>query len=89
MIAVMDASAKFTPFGVMDGTFIDLGNFDQCLRVKAFEEVENGTKLLFHGKYCLMKLKMPLPPRKNNLKYTEKFFNYKNTSLENTVRHKI
>jgi hypothetical protein len=85
IVAVIDSSAKFTPLSLMDGTFVDLGNFDQCLRIKAYEETETGFKFLFNGRYCLIKFKMPLPPRKNHLKYTEKFFNYKNTSLENTV----
>eukprot|EP00914_Ancora_sagittata_P010957 GHVO01021415.1.p1 GENE.GHVO01021415.1~~GHVO01021415.1.p1 ORF type:complete len:739 (+),score=18.62 GHVO01021415.1:50-2218(+) len=46
-LTMLDAQAKI-PSGVMNGNFLWMGNYEQCLSVRAFEAKE----YLFRGKYC-------------------------------------
>ena len=80
-VLVFDSGGKFPP-SMFDGTLTDLGNYDQCLRVKAMEDTG---EVLYHGKYCLAKLHLAIPPRKSHLKYTDKIYNYTNTPLQGGV----
>ncbi|KAK5638733.1 hypothetical protein RI129_013028 [Pyrocoelia pectoralis] len=49
-LKMYDASGKL-PSGVLDGNYVELGVFDECLNVATMYRDENETKL--SGKYCL------------------------------------
>lgn len=56
---VHDASAK-VPSGILSGNINQLGDFDECLNVKA----PNNE---FSGKYCLAYIQMTVPENLPNL----------------------
>lgn len=47
LFSVVDAWGK-TPSGVLSGNIADLGNYDQCLRIRHELETDN----IFQGQYC-------------------------------------
>ncbi|XP_054157260.1 nose resistant to fluoxetine protein 6-like [Oppia nitens] len=53
-VQMINSWAKFPPNGAFDGTFTDLGAYDQCLAI-------DGNKLIGKGQYCLLDLSLPLP----------------------------
>lgn len=72
---------------MLSGSFLDLGNYDQCLEAEAWGLDDNDTRVsLYNGKYCLMRLFPPMHPKRPNLRYSDKIFNYDNTTLRNSVR---
>ncbi|GBM42325.1 hypothetical protein AVEN_268826-1, partial [Araneus ventricosus] len=54
MADVLDATSKLPP-GVLQGTFVDYGSFDECLAVEAPEA-------RFFGQSCAIEAQPPLPP---------------------------
>ncbi|CAG2172944.1 unnamed protein product, partial [Oppiella nova] len=81
MIAnILDSSAKLVFNGLTDGTFTDLGNYDQCIR-DFIPSTEDEKQL--NGKYCLLQIKPPLPQRRPHLKHSDRIFNFTDTSLQN------
>ena len=80
----MDSSAKLITSGLTEGTFADLGDFDQCIRPDD-SVLTNGDKPM-NGRYCLVKFIPPLPERRPNLKYSDVVLDFRNTSLENGVK---
>lgn len=51
-ITVLDATAKI-PSGLLQGNGIQLGDFDQCLGVRARVKLDTGSIVKVQGKYCL------------------------------------
>lgn len=51
-ISVLDATAKI-PSGLLQGNGIQLGNFDQCLEVRARVQLDTGSIVKIQGQYCL------------------------------------
>ena len=51
-ITVLDATAK-VPSGLLQGNGIQLGDFDQCLGVRARVQLDTGSVVKIQGKYCL------------------------------------
>lgn len=49
---MLDATAKF-PSGFLQGNGIQLGDFDQCLGVRARVQLDTGSVVRLQGKYCL------------------------------------
>ena len=80
---MLDANAKVIANGLTEGTYSDLGNFDQCLRKDDSALTQYDKRL--NGRYCLVKVKPPLPERRPGLKYSDKIFNFKDTDQENGV----
>lgn len=63
-----DANGHF-PSGILEGTFFEPGNFDECLKIKSADDND------IEGKYCIMEIKLqdvadsrnpPLPTNFNN-----------------------
>nr|CAD7256179.1 unnamed protein product [Timema shepardi] len=54
-VQMLDATSKM-PSGLLFGNIKDLGNYDECLAVRAFSEEENRED--FRGQYCLVKLEV-------------------------------
>nr|CAD7426889.1 unnamed protein product [Timema monikensis] len=52
-VQMLDATSKL-PSGLLFGNIKDLGNYDECLAVRASSEEENREN--FRGQYCLVKL---------------------------------
>ena len=53
---MINSWGKFPPSGIFQGTFTDLGNYDQCIDIKITDSSS--------GKYCLVYFKPKLPPLK-------------------------
>ncbi|XP_061378671.1 nose resistant to fluoxetine protein 6-like [Danaus plexippus] len=51
-LKMLDATAKF-PSGFLQGNGIQLGDFDQCLGVRARVQLDTGSVVRLQGKYCL------------------------------------
>lgn len=49
---MLDATAK-VPSGLLQGNGIQLGDFDQCLGVRARVQLDTGSVVKIQGKYCL------------------------------------
>ncbi|RWS29241.1 nose resistant to fluoxetine protein 6-like protein [Leptotrombidium deliense] len=58
---VLDASGKL-PDGVLHGTFTSLGNYDECLDIKLYDDRFNETELT-KGQYCGLSIAPLLPPK--------------------------
>ncbi|XP_022239600.1 nose resistant to fluoxetine protein 6-like [Limulus polyphemus] len=62
-IRMIDAMAK-PPSGILEGTLMDLGAYDECVNINVRSGRNgNGKKELFRGKYCLIEAKPPLPQK--------------------------
>lgn len=71
--------------GFLAGTLSSLGNFDQCLKIRATDDAISEEDE-FSGKYCLAQVKPPLPEQSKDGRFTFKssLLNYAGTELENT-----
>ncbi|CAH0717420.1 unnamed protein product, partial [Brenthis ino] len=49
---MLDATAKI-PSGLLQGNGVQLGDFDQCLGVRARVQLDTGSVVKIQGKYCL------------------------------------
>ncbi|XP_050341990.1 nose resistant to fluoxetine protein 6-like [Nymphalis io] len=49
---MLDATAKI-PSGLLQGNGIQLGDFDQCLGIRARVQLDTGSVVKIQGKYCL------------------------------------
>lgn len=56
---IIDSSARHIPSGIFDGTFNELGNFDQCLAIK-YPHNNSITNQLVSGQYCNVIIKPPV-----------------------------
>jgi len=70
-----DSWAQFPPKGILEGSVIDFGDYDQCLSIKP-------NQVIGESQYCLIDIKIPLPeppPLHINLNHKvdvlPKFFN--------------
>lgn len=63
-----DATAKFTPSGILSGNVNQYGNFDECLAI-------SGPLKTLNGKYCLANLQLRLDAAegKDRLKHLLKY----------------
>jgi hypothetical protein len=52
---VLDSSGRL-PIGIIDGTLVSSGDYDQCLDVRTQTDIE----IPFVGQYCTAKLTLPL-----------------------------
>jgi hypothetical protein len=61
---VIDSNANLMPSGILDGTFYSFGEYEECLHINhSFD----GKQEIF-GKYCLIKVQIPIPQLKAFLK---------------------
>ncbi|GIX73534.1 nose resistant to fluoxetine protein 6 [Caerostris extrusa] len=61
-IRMLDATSK-PPSGIFEGTLVDFGGFDQCLKV---EFPKRNGDIEFRGKYCAIEAKPIMPPVPSN-----------------------
>ncbi|XP_014364521.2 uncharacterized protein LOC106715699 [Papilio machaon] len=54
-LSMLDATAK-VPSGILHGNGIQLGSFDQCLGSRARVQLDTGSIVKVHGKYCLARV---------------------------------
>ncbi|KAG8199406.1 hypothetical protein JTE90_000274 [Oedothorax gibbosus] len=54
-MSMLDSSGRL-PIGVMSGTLTDLGNYQQCVRIRV-----NETKVKLQGQYCMIQVMPPIP----------------------------
>jgi len=91
-LRMVDSMGKI-PSGVTYGRFSSPGDYEECLKVRVDDLVDRGrtrnnTELLerhkFHGKYCLIDFRLPLPekPRNKLLSIHESVLNFTGTELE-------
>lgn len=67
---MINSWGRFPPSGIFQGTFTDLGNYDQCVEIQIPDDNPSG-------QYCLVDFKPKLPP----LKFSQNMFNSVNKSL--------
>ena len=67
---MINSWGRFPPSGIFQGTFTDLGNYDQCVEIQIPDDNSSG-------QYCLVDFKPKLPP----LKFTQTMFKSVNKSL--------
>lgn len=62
---MIDAWGKFPPAGILDGTYCDLGSYDQCLnaRIASEKDVEASDEDGVLPQYCTLQFRMALPKR--------------------------
>ena len=61
-VSVVDAIGK-PPSGLLDGNFKWLGNFDECIAIKAMVNNSGAISFPYEGRYCLSSFKIKqLPP---------------------------
>lgn len=59
-VEMVDASGKI-PGGILDGTIMDFGSLDECLRIKVHESSRTSNrKEIFRGRYCMVGYDSPL-----------------------------
>ena len=66
---MINSWGRFSPSGLFQGTFTDLGNYDQCINIKITDSSS--------GQYCLVDFKPKLPP----LKFSQNMFKSIDKSL--------
>ncbi|XP_035221631.1 nose resistant to fluoxetine protein 6-like isoform X2 [Stegodyphus dumicola] len=57
-VLMVDASGKL-PGGVLDGTVMDFGSFDECLKIRV-NDSSDSNKEAFRGRYCMVGYHSPL-----------------------------
>lgn len=86
--------------GTFDGTVTNFGEYDQCLGINfpgdfdilTDEEIqsdpeEHEPEEKIVGKYCVMKVEIPMPPKPKKLRLHDPVIKLKGTALENTILH--
>lgn len=61
MYLVLDAMAK-PPYGLLRGTFSIMGDYDECLEVRATKKGDvalTKEEEYYHGQYCMVELEFP------------------------------
>lgn len=59
-VRMVDASGKI-PSGILEGTVMDFGSYDECLKIKVVDSSKySDGKELFRGRYCMVGLHSPL-----------------------------
>lgn len=55
-----DATGKL-PSGILEGTMMDFGSYDECLKIRANDSSRySDGKELFRGQYCMVGFHSPL-----------------------------
>ncbi|XP_023230835.1 nose resistant to fluoxetine protein 6-like [Centruroides sculpturatus] len=81
---MLDAAGK-PGGGIMEGTLIAFGSYDQCLSIEA-KDKPNG-KEYFRGKYCTVSIQPPVPPKPEFYTMHHKFASFANfTSSKTFIR---
>ncbi|RWS08064.1 Nose resistant to fluoxetine protein 6-like protein, partial [Dinothrombium tinctorium] len=62
-IQMLDASGKFPPSGIVEGTLVDLGRYDQCIDIVHNLKTISNEENVIRGQYCSVLLEPPLPKR--------------------------
>lgn len=57
--AVLDASGKI-PSGILEGTVLDFGSYDECLKIKVVDSSRYSSGEQFRGRYCMVGYHSPL-----------------------------
>ncbi|KAI1294868.1 Nose resistant to fluoxetine protein 6 [Halotydeus destructor] len=86
---IVDSYGRLAP-GFLDGTVSQFGEFDECLGVTFADEFRGFDDHHYHkdmvvGKYCMMKLNVPLPPRPRKVMVNQPIISFKGTELEGTI----
>ena len=76
-IQMFNSWGKFPPTGLVSGTFTDLGDYDQCIRIHAnisrvdpiSEDKELFSNRIYRTQYCRISIAPPLPPFPRQLNY--------------------
>ncbi|KFM66485.1 Nose resistant to fluoxetine protein 6, partial [Stegodyphus mimosarum] len=61
IVKLLDAMAK-PPFGIMEGTFIVMGDYDECLEVSSSKKGDvpmTKDEEYYHGQYCTVEVSLP------------------------------
>lgn len=66
---MINSWGRFPPSGIFQGTFTDLGNYDQCIDIQITDSSS--------GQYCLVDFKPKLPP----LRFSQNMFKSIDKSL--------
>ena len=61
MCSVLDSYGNFPPAGLMEGTFADYGEYDQCLNART----PTIKRPIIRGQYCLAKIILPFAHKNN------------------------
>ncbi|KAF8777508.1 Nose resistant to fluoxetine protein 6 like protein [Argiope bruennichi] len=77
-IRMLDATSKLPP-GVLQGTFVDYGSFDECLAVE-------GPGAKFTGQSCAIEARPPLPPLSPGYTLVKTHLNGNNGTLSGYFR---
>lgn len=87
--------------GTFDGTVTNFGEYDQCLGIDFPGDVdllddihassgnddEDDPEESVVGKYCVLRIDIPMPPKPKRLRLHDPVIKLKGTSLENTILH--
>lgn len=83
--------------GTFDGTVSNFGEYHECMDIDFpgdFEgidddesESESTPEEKVVGKYCLLRLDIPMPPKPRRLHFSKPVINVTGTPLENTILH--
>ncbi|GBO22098.1 hypothetical protein AVEN_48224-1, partial [Araneus ventricosus] len=68
--------------GLLVGSLSSLGVYDECINTEVKNDKGN---VLFRGKYCVMDIKLPLPPMAKSYRMDEIIPELKNLTLSDTV----
>uniref|UniRef100_A0A6G1SME6 Nose resistant to fluoxetine protein 6 n=1 Tax=Aceria tosichella TaxID=561515 RepID=A0A6G1SME6_9ACAR len=87
-LRMLDSNGKL-PSGITYGRFSSPGDFEECLSVRVddnlYKDVKKNIveKHKFHGKYCLLDFRLPLPERPQNklLSIHESVLNFTGTDI--------
>ena len=61
---MLESCGKFPPSGLLEGTFTDLGRYDECLDVEDVLPTGDGlVATRMSAQYCSLIMRPPLPPR--------------------------
>ncbi|KAI1289528.1 Nose resistant to fluoxetine protein 6 [Halotydeus destructor] len=75
----IDACGKI-PYGLVDGTVSEFGEYDQCLDIEV-PDVQDA----IYGKYCVMDIKLPLPVKPETVRLDIPVFQWNGTELQGSI----
>lgn len=80
---VLDASGKGKS-GFAYGYLADLGNYDACIGISRKENLD-GKQVDLNGKYCMVSLRFPLPPKPERNWIGAMRIDFKEPELKDTI----
>ncbi|XP_023232400.1 nose resistant to fluoxetine protein 6-like [Centruroides sculpturatus] len=83
---MLDSSGR-PPAGVLDGSFVDYGDYDECLNVVVKDERQNEEK--FRGHYCRINIHPLLPKKVPRLTHNTPVLDFSNFTKRDSVLRDI